>query len=93
MIRHGGAPPQFDGHHSFGWSSVSDWDNMAKEGLCNHFHPARAGDFFIISEGTVHAAINDKVDHPVSVTFDDHWMGSHPDLYFLRPYLLSLTKH
>ena len=93
MLRHGGVPPQFTGYNSFGWSSVRDWDNMDNEGLCNHFHPLRAGDFYLISEGAVHAAINDKVDHPVSVTYDDHWMGSHPDLYFLLPCLRSLIKH
>ena len=86
-IRHGRVPPPYQQAHSFGWSNVTDWDDMVSSGICNHFHPLRAGDLYVITEGTLHAAINDLVYHPVSVAYDDRWWASHSDLHQLQPWV------
>ena len=90
-ILKGGVPHPFQGQFSMGWPSEQEWDDMKKvEGVNNHFHPAIAGDRYIVVDGTFHAVCNDPDLQPVAVAHDDHWVGGYSDLAHLRPKLASL---
>ena len=63
-----------------GWPSVDDWLSMEQSNICNHFHPSYALDVYILTDGSLHAAVNHPDYQPVSVAHDDLWLGGRPFL-------------
>ena len=59
-----------------GWPSERQWDALAQSPLgYNHFHVAKPKDIYVVPAGSWHTVVDHPRLPPVSVAFDDIWLG------------------